>query len=439
MKKFYLVSALALGAVATMNLSACDDHDPGPGPEPVPELYTVTVISDVSGAAGASVADSAPAASVEASEGAEITLSAASFPALAYEGYNFVKWTVVGDGDIEFSPNAQASTATFIMPAADITIEAVFEAVPPPGEELGIETVKIPAGTFLMGSPEDEPSRQDGINPITEEYEAGRDNENQHEVTLTSNFFMSKYEITNAQYAAFLNAKEVAGESITQGYESKIVANCTWGDNTGKALVYDSSHLPWADFGIHWIDGAWLPAEGYDNHPVILVTWFGATEYAAWAGGALPTEAQWEYAARGGVEAKPFGIGDGTRLTADMANFYAPSPYDVAQGGQYDDMDAMPEDITKVVGSYDANGYGLHDMHGNVWEWCEDWFEVNYGATAGASATDPVVTEPNQWNQKIAKGGSYYDGSKYCRSAYRDFVEVSFTDEFRGFRIVFNM
>ena len=140
-----------------------------------------------------------------------------------------------------------------------------------PTYSLKLETVLIPAGTFTMGSPADEPNR-------------GTD-ETQHQVTLSA-FRMSKYEITNAQYAAFLNAKSI-------GSDGKYAA----GAYPTQALIYASSSS--YDWGLHYTNNQWVPVSGYENNPVINVTWYGATEFATYIGGTLPTEAQWEYACRG--------------------------------------------------------------------------------------------------------------------------------------------
>ncbi len=392
--------------------------------EPAVDYYTVTVESADGGDAVASIAEGTPAASVETTEGTQVTLTATED-----DGYEFVKWSVVGEGAIEFLPDAEANPATFVMPAGDVTVKAEFETAANPGEEFGIETVKIRRGTFLMGSPEDEPNRQNG------EFDPRANNEVQHEVTLTKDFYIGKYEITNAQYAAFLNDKQVTGTTAN----GETAAICTWGENDGQIMIYDS-RMPAAiapGFGVIWENGSWSPAEGYEDYPAGWVTWYGAVEYAAYAGGSLPTEAQWEYAARGGVEAKPFGIGDGTKLTSEMANFFGWFPYDVARGGEYEDYEAIALDEPVAVGSYAyPNGYGLYDMHGNVHEWVSDWYDTNYGSdNAGDPATDPVGN--NLDGRKIRKGGCFYDMAQYCRSAYREFEFQTMTFAYTGFRIVY--
>lgn len=388
--------------------------------------YTVTVQATEGGQATANAPEGTPGTSVEALEDDVITLSANED-----EDYKFVKWNVVGESTIEFLPNAETASATFVMPAGDVTVEAEFKEIVIPGGEFGIEVVMIGAGTFMMGSPADEPNRQNGAeNPLM-------DNEIQHEVTLTKDFYMSKYEITTTQYAAFLNDMEVEG--TVQGVNT--VAICTWGDYEGQILTHDSrkDQIIGSHKGLMWEDGQWSPMEGCEDYPAGWITWYGAAVYAEYVGGSLPTEAQWEYAARGGLEAKPFGLGDGTKLTGDMAKFYAMFPYDVAEGGEYPDWEAELLDEPIEVGSFEANAYGLFDMHGNVWEWVNDWYGQYYGGEEEVIAeTDPVGPATSEWNYKVLRGGSFYDNAQFCRSAYREPWTISVAHSYYGFRVVFN-
>ena len=161
-----------------------------------------------------------------------------------------------------------------------------------------IETVKIPAGgkTFLMGSSDGSNignGNSTGLNTTPKEPNRYND-ETQHSVTLTKDFYMSKYQITNAQYAAFLNAKGIGNPATAtvEGYGSRTLVSASSGSY---------------DWGLHYNTDRWEPVSAYENHPVIYVTWYGAKAYADWIGGTLPTEAQWEYACRGGEANKPFG------------------------------------------------------------------------------------------------------------------------------------
>ncbi|MDR1155277.1 MAG: formylglycine-generating enzyme family protein [Bacteroidales bacterium] len=286
-----------------------------------------------------------------------------------------------------------------------------------------IETVLIPKGTFLMGSSDGSAAGAGvpGTDPNATAAEPNRySDETQHSVTLTKDYYMSKYPITNAQYAEFLNDVEVDGTGARADIQG------------GQILISTSSGNTGFDWGLHYA-GRWVPAAGYANHPVIHVSWYGAKVYAEWAGGDLPTEAQWERAARGGVENMPFGIGNGKVLTGGMANFYGRYPYDFDRGGEYYDASGAYVGRTTAVGSYSAyaNAYGLYDMHGNVWEWCLDW----YGSYASSPVTDPEGATTGSY--RVLRGGSWYFYARYCRSAYRGNYYPDFRYNYVGFRVVF--
>jgi len=250
----------------------------------------------------------------------------------------------------------------------------------------------IPAGTFTMGSPFSEVDRYS--------------DEGQHTVTLSA-FRMSKYEITNAQYAAFLNAKSIGSNGL---YEA--------GAYPTHALIYE--HNSW---GLTYSGSEWIPVTGYETSPVINVTWYGATEFATYLGGALPTEAQWEYACRGGT-ATPFSTGN--YLTNLQANYNWAYPYN----GITNTVTTYPGK-TQPVGSYAPNAYGLYDMHGNVWEWCSDW----YGAYPTTAQTNP--TGPATGSYRVIRGGGCYDSAQDCRSADRRNYYPSVNYYALGFRVVF--
>ncbi|GHT71942.1 hypothetical protein AGMMS50239_41260 [Bacteroidia bacterium] len=197
-----------------------------------------------------------------------------------------------------------------------------------------------------------------------------------------------------------------------------------------------------SNWGLNWDNGnnKWVPVSGY-NHPVIYVTWYGADEYARWVGGSLPTEAQWEYACRGDypdkateVNTLPFGIGTGRKLTGDMANFYAMYPYDLDKSGNYNDatQNSLNKWRTTAVGAYPyANNYGLYDMHGNVFEWCSDW----YGNYDSGSVSDPKGSASG--SRRVLRGGFWDDGAQLCRSAYRRRDSPDYASSNIGFRVVF--
>lgn len=305
------------------------------------------------------------------------------------------KVTAAGEGETKVTVSAAEGRFT-----ASCNVKVVNT------KKFPFEVVLIPAGTFIMGSPEDQPNR-DADEP-------------QHEVTISKNFYMGKYEVTNTQYAEFLNDIGVPYNGIFDTHSN------------GKQMLVHND-----EWGVQWDNVKWIPTPGRENCPVVAVTWYGADEYARWAGGSLPTEAQWEYACLGGQEGGlPFGIGDGTKMTYDMANFRGQRAYDLAKGGEYDDPQVpqfhnMPVD----VGSYAySNGYGLFDMHGNVCEWCYDWKE-DYPT---GPVTDPSgPSKPNDIHSKIIRGGCYLSSSKFLRTASRDHMYVTGLDMIIGFRVVF--
>jgi formylglycine-generating enzyme required for sulfatase activity len=319
-------------------------------------------------------------------------------------------------------------TATVTVSTANGKTDACAVTV----EEYPVETALIPKGTFLMGSSDGSavgagtPGTDPNVTPAEPDrvygYYEEISRETQHKVTLTQDYYMSKYQITNAQYAAYLNEVEVGSSGAKADIQG------------GQILIVASRGS--YDWGLHHNGSRWEPVATYENHPVIFVTWYGAKAYAEWAGGDLPTEAQWERAVRGGVENMPFGIGDGTQLIGAMANFNGRYPYDLDGGGAYYDESGAYVGHTTAAGSYSAyaNAYGLYDMYGNVWEWCLDQWDGSSGY-ASSPVTDPVGTAGSY---RVRRGGSWSHNARSCRSAYRSYNYPD--DDFgfnTGFRVVF--
>ncbi|MDD3281694.1 MAG: formylglycine-generating enzyme family protein, partial [Bacteroidales bacterium] len=259
-------------------------------------------------------------------------------------------------------------------------------------DENKIEFISIPAGTFTMGSPYDEADRGDDETP--------------HQVTLSA-FKMSKYEITNAQYAAFLNAKRIGryGEYAAGAFPT-------------QALIYQS--IGNYDWGLHYVDGQWVPVAGYENYPAMYVTWYGAKEFAAYMGCRLPTEAEWEYACRAGTTTA---FNTGICLNTTQANYDGNKPMEGCSKGVY-------RGKTMPVGSFAPNAWGLCDMHGNVYEWCSDW----YGTYPSDAQTNPKG--PASGAYRVLRGGSWGSDARYCRSAYRYYDSPFNTYYAFGFRVV---
>lgn len=236
----------------------------------------------------------------------------------------------------------------------------------------------IPAGSFLMGSPENELERQVNEGP-------------QHEVTL-SQFFLAKYPVTQAQWRVVAAMPQVKRE-----------------------LKLDPSHF-----------------KG-DDRPVESVSWYDAVEFCdrltihTNLQYRLPSEAEWEYACRANTTT-PFHFGE--TLATDYANYDGSSKEYGAYGpgirGEYLG-ETTPVDFFEV-----CNQYGLSDMHGNVWEWCQD---VDHESYKGAPTDGSVWVERGDQEFKIIRGGSWYDDPRGCRSAYRYWHFLGYVSNGLGFRV----
>jgi formylglycine-generating enzyme required for sulfatase activity len=214
------------------------------------------------------------------------------------------------------------------------------------------DMVFIPAGEFIMGS-------------VDEEVNA--DEKPAHKVFVNA-FYIDRHEVTNSQYQKFIRAT---------GHPAPFVDR-PW------AAPYD------------W-NGTEYPA-GKGNHPVVLVNWDDAAAFAHWIGKRLPTEAEWEKAARGGLVSKKYPFGD--QIEMSHANF---------------DKGFLRENTLQPVASFQPGGYGLYDMAGNVWEWCQDWYDEKYykaspGNNPGGAAAGVY---------RVMRGGSWANDKEFLRCAQR--------------------
>lgn len=222
-----------------------------------------------------------------------------------------------------------------------------------------------------------------------------------------SAFRMSRYEITNEQFAAFLNAKGIGsnGLYVDGAYPTEvlILANASYG------LTYNGTQ--------------WVAVSGCETLPVINVSWFGATEFASFMGGTLPTEAQWEYACKAGTTSD-FNTGNNC-LTINDANYQWAQTYSTCS------VAVTNSSKPSKVGFYPANAFGLFDMHGNAYEWCSDW----YGAYLAGNLNNP--TGPTQGTERVVRGGSWASNVGNCRSNLRRGMAPSTIGTAFGFRMAF--
>ncbi|MFM7447267.1 MAG: formylglycine-generating enzyme family protein [Leptolyngbyaceae cyanobacterium] len=223
------------------------------------------------------------------------------------------------------------------------------------GNDIGLDMILIPGGTFTMGSPEDEPERSDREAP-------------QHSVTVPQ-FFMGRYPITQAQYQAMMS--------------------------TNPATQYEADRFVAPD------------------KPVVGVTWHDAVEFCDRLSKhtdrpyRLPSEAEWEYACRAGTTT-PFYFGK--TLTTEVANYDGTYTYGSGPEGEYREA-TTPVDHFGI-----ANAFGLSDMHGNVYEWCQDVWHDNY---EGAPDDGSAWSEGGDPSYCVIHGGSWYYNPRFCRSASR--------------------
>jgi sulfatase modifying factor 1 len=266
----------------------------------------------------------------------------------------------------------------------------------------GAKMVLIPAGEFQMGTDPSEIrdlvqlAKNQGISDA--EASMFEDETPCHKVSVGA-FYMDAYEVTNAQYKKFVQA---TGRNEPEGF--RLVP----GSNNSVELKL--GFKPWSD-----------PDFNNDKQPVACVTWESAKTYAEWAGKRLPTEAEWEYAARGGLAGKRYVWGNDWSPPKNSGNFIdekfkkAFPDWKIIDG--YDDGYTY----TAPVGSYKPNGYGLYDMAGNVWEWCADWYDDKY--YANSPKQNPKG--PDSGFAHVMRGGSWLsNGTSSLRVAERYYLNV---------------
>jgi formylglycine-generating enzyme required for sulfatase activity len=292
------------------------------------------------------------------------------------------------------------------MPPLVTTKDTQFEYVPPP------DMVWIPGGTFFMGSDKHYPEET----PV-------------HEVTVEG-FWMDKFTVTNEDFACFVQAtgyvtlaERPANPANYPGAKPELLQPSSVVFRKPAFRVDLRNHYNWWAY----IPGAnWRHPEGPDTllkdrsrHPVVHIAFEDAEAYAKWVGKELPTEAEWEFAARGGLDHATFAWGEEFAPEGkQMANTWQGEfPWQNTRKDGYEGL--------APVGQFPANSYGLFDVIGNVWEWTSDWYGPHHAAQTCCGGTVPERrTQEESYDpqmpdiripRKVIKGGSYLCAPNYCR------------------------
>ncbi|WP_396667505.1 formylglycine-generating enzyme family protein [Microbacterium sp. R86528] len=255
----------------------------------------------------------------------------------------------------------------------------------------------IPAGTFVMGDSSGDRNEGDGETP-------------QHRVTLDA-FSIDATSVTNAAFARFVDETGYRTEAETFGYSAVF----------HLALAAEPSDVIGQPPGTPWwlgVTGAdWRhpggrksSVDGLDEHPAVHISWNDAVAYCEWAGRRLPTEAEWECAARGGLESKKYPWGD---EEPDAGGAWRTNIWQ----GQFPRTNTLDDGFltTAPVHTFEPNGFGLWQPIGNVWEWCADWFDPRYYGVS----PEQNPTGPDSGQARLLRGGSYLCHISYC-NRYRN-------------------
>lgn len=319
-----------------------------------------------------------------------------------------------GCGEETANPGVEAFLAGWAEPVSD----AVDEATGYPSRIRRIEDcaemVLVPGGTFLMGAVPDDARAKD----VEDEHP-------RREVTLTKAYYLDVHEVTNAQFLAFAEATVHVTKPELLGWAVVFSPEDADGPDAWIETPGASWRLPW--------ERATRPSD-WERHPVVLVSWSDASEYCAWVGATLPTEAQFERALRGGAEGQVYPWGDAVPPKPPLRGNFQDVAFRERVGPQatgalsdYDDGHVRTAPVT----SYPPNAYGLHDLSGNVWEWCRDGFQADFYATS--PSTDPVASQLDPG--RVRRGGGWMTGTGgRLRCSWRGVADAVVCRDYMGFR-----
>lgn len=282
---------------------------------------------------------------------------------------------------------------------------------------IGMKVVRILPGKFLMGSSDDEEGRSDNEGP-------------QHEVHITKPFYIGKYEVTRGQFRRF---------TADTGYQTR----AEW-EGTGAAFNKETMSFYLGAKGASWRNPGF---EQTDQHPVVNVSWEDAQAFCAWLTRKdgreyrLPSEAEWEYACRAATapsSTRFHGGNSDTHLAVigNIADWSLRAQLNLSIIADKEELEQViwtdRHPFTAPVGRFEANAFGLYDMHGNVAEWCEDWYEPGYYSTS--PKRDPKGPDTGWF--RIGRGGSFRDSPRTCRAATRLWSKPTSHHYAQGFRVV---
>ena len=297
-----------------------------------------------------------------------------------------------------------------------------------PGDPIPPGMVLIPGGQFDMGDTFNE--EHDYERPV-------------HAVWLDA-FYMDKYEVTNQQYADALNWAYAQGGQIT------VASGVVYKYNSGTSFPYCHTTTSLGSLSrITWDGSTFGVVAGYENHPMVLVSWYGTLAFCNWRGAMearllaydlstwecnfsansyrLPTESEWEKAARGGAAGHRFPWSDSDFIQHARANYYSSTTYayDTSPTRHYHPTFAVGSPPhTSPVGYFASNAYGLYDMAGNVWEWCNDWYSFTYYQWCVDNCTTPCPNPrgPTSGTYRVVRGGCWGGNAASCRVAFRTYA-----------------
>ena len=287
--------------------------------------------------------------------------------------------------ECRYDSDSNGYEATLVLGMETVSGDSTFTV-----NGVSFEMVAVKGGTFTMGA-----TSEQGV-------DAGESEKPAHSVTL-SDYYIGKFEVTVGLFRTFIDETNYITDADKEG-QSYVWTGSSWEKKNGvnwrcdaKGNVRNSSE---------------------DNYPVIHVSWNDANAFSEWLTGKiglifrLPTEAEWEYAARGGNKSNGYKYSGSN--TIDNVAWY------------WDNIDKM----TYPVGKKSPNELGIYDMSGNVWEWCYDW----YGSYSTDSQTDP--TGPSSGSHRVNRGGGWSGHAKYCRVSDRYYYSPSKRGSNLGFRLV---